>query len=96
MEKCPICLEDIIQHKNSLYTSCCHNFHTTCYINYVIHNNTQKCPMCRKNEVNIRIQKSPEQKICEYENYQMTAERIREENRRRTLNPQLKYIFGYN
>lgn len=49
-EKCSICLESVISHKNKKTLHCEHIFHNLCIEEYIKYsnNNKYKCPICRK------------------------------------------------
>ena len=51
---CTICIEDITPGKNHVVTECGHDFHTSCYTQFVLSNNGKiNCPNCRTEISNV-------------------------------------------
>ena len=46
IHECPICLEEIVGHKNRVTTECGHTFHCRCLLTNAAHNGFG-CPFCR-------------------------------------------------
>ena len=47
-DKCSICLEKYNYKQKYRTLSCTHNFHSTCIDSWIINNNNNMCPLCKK------------------------------------------------